>query len=56
MRNVPDESCTENQNTRFSLNNFFRKSCILRENVEKYRSAEQATNNNIRLEHCMQDN
>jgi len=31
MRNVPDQSCTENQNTHFQFNNFFlnRKSCSL---------------------------
>jgi hypothetical protein len=38
MRNVSDKSCTENQNTHFlcSVTLFFRKSCRLWDNVEKY--------------------
>jgi len=40
VRNVSDESCAENKNTRFIFNNclffFFRKSCLLWDNVVKY--------------------
>jgi len=37
MRNVSVKTCRENQNTYFVFNNFFpRKSCRLRDNVEKY--------------------
>jgi hypothetical protein len=37
MRNVWDKSCRENQNTHFNSSNFFfRKSCRLWYNVEKY--------------------
>jgi len=40
MRNVADESCRENQNTPLKYNHFFfRKSCLLRDNVEKYCTA-----------------
>ena len=35
MRNLSEKSCTENQNTHFVFNNFFRKSCRLGDNVEK---------------------
>jgi hypothetical protein len=42
MRNVSDRSCTENQNS-----DFFRKSCRLWDNVEKYGTARQATDDNI---------
>jgi hypothetical protein len=45
--NVSDKSCTENQNTHFMFNNFFRKSCHLWDNVEKYGRARQATEDNI---------
>jgi hypothetical protein len=46
-RNVSDKSCRENQNTHFMFNNFFRKSCCLWDNVEKYGRARQATDDNI---------
>jgi hypothetical protein len=36
MRNVSDNSCRENQNKHFVFSNFFRKSCRLWENVEKF--------------------
>jgi hypothetical protein len=35
-RNISDKSCRENQNTHFIFNNFFKKSCRLWDNVEKY--------------------
>ena len=49
MRNVSDRSCRENQNTHFTLNNFFppKKSCRLWDNAEKYGKARQATYDNI---------
>jgi hypothetical protein len=48
MRNVSDKSCRENQNTHFVFNNFFfRKSCRLWDNVQKYGTARQATYGNI---------
>jgi len=34
MRNVPDNSCREYQNTHFVFSDDFRKSCRLRENVD----------------------
>ena len=34
---------------------FYRKSCRLRDNVEKYCKAGQATDNNIAHAHCMLD-
>jgi hypothetical protein len=39
--------CRENQNTHFVIKNFFRKSCPLGDNVEKYDTARQATDDNI---------
>ena len=45
MRNVLDKSCRENENTYFMFNNrFFRKSCRLWDNVEKYGGDWGATN------------
>jgi len=42
MRNISNQHLRENQNTHFMLNNFFRKSCNLWYNVEKYCRAGQA--------------
>ena len=36
MRNVSGKSCRRNQSTHFVFNNVFRRSCRLRDNVEKY--------------------
>jgi hypothetical protein len=47
MNNISDKSCRENQNTRFIFNNFFPKIVPLRDNVEKYGVARQATDDNI---------
>jgi hypothetical protein len=44
MRNVLDKSCRENRNTHFMFSNFFRKSCRLWDNVEKYDGARGVTN------------
>jgi len=46
IRNVSDESCTENQNTHFMFSNFFfspGESYCLYEIVRKYARARQAT-------------
>jgi len=49
IRNISDKPCTENPNNNFIPNNFFfsRKSCCLWDNVEKYCTARQATDDNI---------
>jgi hypothetical protein len=48
-----ETSCRKNQNTHFVLNNFFfRKSCHLWGNVEKYCRAGQATDDNMVHAHC----
>jgi hypothetical protein len=46
MRNISDKSFTENQNTHFIFNNFFRKSYRLCYTVEKYGRVGQATDDN----------
>jgi len=51
-QNVADESCKDKQNR---FNNFFRKSCLLRDNVEKYSIAGQAIDNNMTHVHCVLD-
>jgi hypothetical protein len=48
MRNVSDKSYRENQNTHILCAiTVFRKSCRLRDNVEKYCTAGQATDDNM---------
>jgi hypothetical protein len=47
MRNILDKICRENWNTRFMFINSFWKSCCLWDNVEKYFTVGQATDNNI---------
>jgi hypothetical protein len=45
MRNVSDKVCSKNQITHFrSITFFFRKSCLLWDNVEKYCRAKHVTN------------
>jgi hypothetical protein len=47
MRNASNKICRENQNTYFTVKNFFsQKSCRLRDNVEKYDKARQAADDN----------
>jgi hypothetical protein len=46
MKNISDKSCRENQNTHFISITFSRKSCRLWDNVEKYGTARQATDDN----------
>jgi hypothetical protein len=55
MRNVSDKSCRESQNTHFVFSNFFRKSCRLWDNVEKYGTAGQGTDGNMAHAHCVLD-
>jgi len=43
MRNVSDESCTENQNTHFIFNNFYPNIVQFMGQCEKYGTARQAT-------------
>jgi len=53
MRNIPDKRCTETRNAHFMFNNFFfRKPCCLRDNVEIYFRAGQATYYMAHI-HCM---
>jgi hypothetical protein len=54
MINISDKICTKNQITHFMFNNFFRKSCRLWDNAEKYCRAEQAADDNMANTHCMQ--
>jgi len=49
------KSCRENQNAHFVFNNFFFKSHRLWDNVEKYCTAGQATDDNMARAHCMLD-
>ena len=57
MKNVPDQSCTENQNTHFKFNNFFliENRAVYEINVEKYGRAGQATDDNTAHALCMLD-
>jgi hypothetical protein len=55
MSNVSDKSCIENQNTHFVFSNFFRKSCGLRDNVEKYCTARQVTDDSMAHAYRMMD-
>jgi len=55
MRNVSGKRCRGYQNTHFVFINVFRKSCRLYENVEKYYTAGQATDDNMAHAHCMLD-
>ena len=58
MTDVPDKSCRENQNTHLifiSFSFFFRKSFRLRDNVELYCTAEEATDDNMAHAHGMLD-
>ena len=57
MENVSDKSCRENQNTILCSVAFFspRKSCRLRDNMEKYCRAGQASDDNMAHAHCVLD-
>ena len=56
-RNFSDKICRNKQNTYFTLKNifFFRKSCRLWDNVEKYCRARQAADDNVAHAHWMLD-
>jgi hypothetical protein len=56
MRNV-SEKCVEKIKTHIlcSINFFSRKSCCVRDNVEKHCIAGQATDDNMAHAHCMPD-
>jgi len=57
MRNASDNSCREYQNTHFVFSNiFFLKLCRLCDNVGKYDTARQATDDNMAHAHCMLNN
>jgi hypothetical protein len=49
IRNILDKICIENLKTLFMFNNVFRKSCYLWDNVKKYGTAGQATDDSIIL-------
>ena len=56
MENISDRVIEKNQNTHFMLNNFFpRKSYLLWDNMEKYFTAGQATDDNMTHALCMLD-
>jgi len=55
MKNIPDKSCKENQNTLLCSVTFFWKSYRLWDNVEIYRRAGQGTDGNMAHAHCMPD-
>jgi len=55
MRKVPDKRFSENRQKYFVLKNFFRKSCRLWDNVEKYCRAGQDTDGSMEQAHCMLD-
>jgi len=56
MKNVSNESCGENQNTNFVLNNVFPKNVPLWGNVEKYCTAGMARDDQMAHAHCMLGN
>jgi len=56
MRSVWDKTCRKNQNTILCwMQFFFRKSCRLWNNVEKYDTARQFTDDSMAQTHYMQD-
>ena len=55
MKNVLDKRFREYQCTNFVIKFFFRKSCRLWDNVEKYGTARQATDDDISQAHCTPD-
>ena len=54
IRNVSDKRCRENKKRILCLwTFFFRKSCLLWDNVENYFTAGQAADDNMAYAHCM---
>jgi len=51
MGNVSDRSRRENKTAHFIFSNFFRKSCRLSDNVEKYSTSGESTEDNMALGH-----
>jgi hypothetical protein len=58
MRNVSEKSCSGHQHTFFMTQKsfFFRKSRLLIDNVERYSTAKQATEENMAQSHFMATN
>jgi hypothetical protein len=54
MTNVSNKSFRENQNINFIFSNFFRKSCRLSDNVEKYDEATEVADGYMAA-HCILD-
>jgi hypothetical protein len=54
VTNISDIHCRENQNILCSVT-FYLKSRCLRDNVEEYRRARQATDENMAHAHCIMD-
>jgi len=55
MKIISDKRCRETRNTLFVKWFFFRNSCRLWDNVEKYCRAGQAADNNMAHAHCILD-
>jgi len=55
MRNFTDETCRENQNTHFIFDNFFPENRAVCDNVEKYCTTGQATDDNMTQVLCVLD-
>jgi hypothetical protein len=55
VRNTSNKSCRESKNTHFTFSNFFRKSCRLRDNMNKYGGVTEAADDNMAAR-CMLDN
>jgi len=56
IRNVLDKSCRENKNTSYGQQTFFfRKWCLLWDNVRRYCRAGQETDDKMAHSHCMLD-
>jgi hypothetical protein len=55
MTNVSVQSGRENESAYFIFNNVFRQSCRLWDNVEKYYTAGQVTDDNKAHAYCMLD-
>jgi len=56
VSSVSDHSCRESRNRHFMFNNLFSKIVpFLWDNVEKYCTAAQATDDNMAHAHCMLD-
>ena len=56
MRNFSDKCRREDQTTHFNSVTFIQKSCRLRDTVDKYCRAEQATDDNLVTAHFILDN